>query len=84
MTININLQPQIESQIAAQAAARGLSVDDFISNLLEKSFILVKELREISLEEFERDLDALAEGLEHLPSDYHGTYSREDIYFDHD
>lgn len=35
-----------------------------------------------SLEEFERDMDLLAEGLEHLPVNYRGTYSREDIYLD--
>lgn len=32
----------------------------------------------------DRDLDSLAEGLEHPPEDYQGTYSREDIYLDHD
>jgi len=38
---------------------------------------------EPSMEEFERDMDALAEGLEHLTVGYEGTYSREDIYLDH-
>ena len=37
-----------------------------------------------SLEEFDRDMDLLAQGLDHLPSKYEGTYSREDIYSDHD
>ena len=37
-----------------------------------------------SLAEFERDMDLLAEGLEHLPTRYSGTYSREDIYSDDD
>jgi hypothetical protein len=37
-----------------------------------------------SLEEFERDMDLLTQGLENLPSEYQGTYSREDIYLDHD
>jgi len=41
-------------------------------------------LAERSLEEFEQDMDALAEGLEHFLVDYQGTYSREDIYMDHD
>lgn len=38
--------------------------------------------RAFSLVEFERDMDLLAEGLEHLPIQYRGTYSREDIYLD--
>jgi hypothetical protein len=33
--------------------------------------------------EFEADMQAFAEGTEHLPA-YSGTYSRADIYFDHD
>jgi hypothetical protein len=33
-----------------------------------------------SLKDFERDMDLLAQGLEHLPANYQGTYSREDIY----
>ncbi len=37
-----------------------------------------------SLEEFDRDMDLLAQGLDHLPSEYEGTYSRKDIYSDHD
>jgi hypothetical protein len=32
---------------------------------------------------FEADMQAFAEGAEHLPP-YSGTYSRADIYFDHD
>jgi len=38
----------------------------------------------ISLEDFERDMDLIAQGLDHLPAKYRGTYSREDIYSDHD
>jgi hypothetical protein len=33
--------------------------------------------------EFEADMQAFAEGTDHLPA-YSGTYSRADIYFDHD
>ena len=36
----------------------------------------------ISLEDFERDMDLMAQGLDHPPAQ--GTYSREDIYSDHD
>lgn len=37
-----------------------------------------------SLEDFERDMDLLGQGLDHLPSEYQGNYPREDIYSDHD
>jgi hypothetical protein len=36
-----------------------------------------------SLEDFERDMALLAQGLENLPSEYQGNFPREDIYLDH-
>ena len=57
-------------------------------SIFEKQRLLDREVpREraavgFSLEEFERDMDLLAEGLENLPLQYRGTYSREDIYMD--
>lgn len=37
-----------------------------------------------SLEEFRQALDAFARGSEGCLAAYHGTYSRDDIYLDHD
>lgn len=63
-----------------QAKIFGLSVDEYLRNLLPKT---EKELPLSSGDEFETDMIAFAEGTENL-SNYNGTYSREDIYFDHD
>jgi hypothetical protein len=84
MTITIDLQPSVEKQIVARANAANLSVEDFVQKLLRESVNTTDEPEEFSLEEFERDMDALTEGLENFKSDYRGSYSREDIYFDHD
>jgi len=62
--------------------------DDVEFSILENLQSLDRELPHasfntgFSLDEFERDLDLLAEGLDHLPLKYQGTYSREDIYLD--
>ncbi len=64
-----------------QAKIFGLSVDEYLRSLLPKT---EKELSLSSGEsEFETDMIAFAEDTENL-SGYNGTYSREDIYFDHD
>ena len=55
-----------------------------LKQILNRSRLPEQNLMEWSLAEFERDMDLLAEGLEHLPLQYQGTYSREDIYSDHD
>lgn len=39
---------------------------------------------DLSLAEFEQDMDALAEGLEDFRVRYEGSYSRGDIYWDPD
>ena len=64
--------------LAAQAKARGLSVNEYLKKLLgiARPAGLVS-----SVEEFESDLNALAEkNLPPLPE----KFSREDIYFEHD
>ena len=37
MTVTIDLKPEVEERIAAEASARGLSVEDYILGVLEKS-----------------------------------------------
>jgi hypothetical protein len=59
------------------------SVDDLLQEVLDGLELPQAAITEPSLEEFERDMDALAEGLEHLPVGYEETYSRADIYMDH-
>ena len=74
------IKPETLAMLERQAKAFGLSVDEYLRNLLPKTE------REISLQngdEFETDMLAFAEGTENH-SAYNGTYSREDIYFDHD
>lgn len=78
------LRPEIADQLAALARAKGVLVNDLLQQVLRDMEPPRAALAEQSLEEFEEDMDALAEGLEHFPVDYQTTYSREDIYLDHD
>jgi hypothetical protein len=77
---------QIKSEtleiLEKQANIFGLSVDEYLRSLLPKTE------KNLSLngdadDEFESDMIAFAEDSESV-SNYSGTYSREDIYFDHD
>jgi hypothetical protein len=80
----LEVRPEIADKLVALARARGVSMDDFLQEVLDGLELPQDTLGEASVEEFERDMDALSEGLEHLPVEYRGTYSREDIYLDHD
>ncbi len=82
MPTQLEVQPEIADRLATLAKARGVSVDDLLKEVID-AFEPPADGK-FSLEEFERDMDSLAQGLEHLPINYRGTYSREDIYLDHD
>ena len=82
MSVNIEqIKPETLTIIERQAKVFGLSVDEYLRSLLPKTE------KELPLEsgdgEFEADMLAFAGGAENS-SNYNGTYSREDIYFDHD
>lgn len=75
---SIQIPDSVAAVLLAQAQARGLSLDQYLE-LLAESQTLLNEPR-ISADELERLLDAESTA---GPA-YDGTYSRADIYADHD
>ena len=76
------IKPETLETLEKQAKMFGLSIDDYLRSLLPKTEKNLS-LKGDTNEEFEADMIAFAEGTENH-SAYHGNYSREDIYFDHD
>ena len=83
MATEIKVRAEIADKLTALAEARGVSVDELLREVVNE-LEPTQDWTEASLEDFETDMDLLAEGLENLPAGYQGTYSREDIYLDHD
>lgn len=84
MSASIEIKPETAELLARQAKARGLSVSDYVKSLLdmvEQAPLAVPDPG--SDVDFDGAMEVFANGTEHLPP-YSGTYSREDIYFDHD
>ncbi|MGH9838009.1 MAG: hypothetical protein ACREEM_04420 [Blastocatellia bacterium] len=98
-TIIEQITPETAAMLSVQAAAHGLSIDEYLRNLIRPvndnkmapAFSQLETDRETSAEEskqmdlaeIDRILDELAEGGENLPP-LPSDFSREDIYFDHD
>jgi hypothetical protein len=83
MTVRLELKPEVEANLAAQARARGVPLDAYLQGVIE-DLARTGAARPASLQEIESTLDALAEmgkDLPHLPS---SAFSRESIYQDHD
>jgi hypothetical protein len=79
MRITVELTPEVEARLWAQARAQGVSLAAYLQTAIEQIAAL-ESPQGGSLEEFEAGMDALAEGSEQLPVLPPQAYSRESIY----
>ena len=83
MSVRLDLKPDVEANLAAQARARGVPLEVYLQRVIE-DLARSNEFPPASLQDLEATLDALAEmgrDLPHLPS---SAFNRESIYRDHD
>jgi hypothetical protein len=80
MVTRIEVEQETADRLAEKAEAKGMSVDDLLKRMLDKMDSV--PLTELTLEEFDRILDELAAGSEHLPA-LPADLSQADIYLDH-
>ena len=79
-TILKQISPQTIALLEENSKRMGISIDEYLQSILPKNEKDLGLKMEVSEAEFESDMNTLAE--ENLNS-YQGSYSREDIYFDH-
>ena len=72
----LKINPETAELLAAQARARGLSVEEYLKSLLVTTTER-ERLPESTVDEFIAAMESMAEDVEPLPRDF----SREDIYF---
>lgn len=87
MQITIDLEPETEAAVRAQAAARGVEIEEYVRSLMKQWSVAAPgeaAPERVSLEEFERDWDLFSEGTEGLPVLSDEDLSREAMYSDHD
>jgi len=83
MTVNLELRPEIEAQLVAQANARGLSLKDYLKRLVELTAgvpAVVSSVQTMSYDEWERGFEALIDSFpqQNVLSD--DSISRDSIY----
>jgi len=85
MTIHVELDPKLESQLTAEAGARGMKVEQYAHLLLEDALAASGTTgSRSSQQEFRAFLDALASRSPNAPELLTETFSREMIYDEHD
>lgn len=84
MTIRVELNPEMERRLAAEALARGTTLELYAQRLLQETIASWgKGHTRASQEEFRAFLDALASKAPNLPQLRTETFSREMIYGGH-
>jgi hypothetical protein len=83
VTIHIELTPEIEARLLAEARAKGLPLEKIAEELL-KAALTERSLSpsRMSIEEFHQMLEAMAAGSESLPDLPTASFSRESFYED--
>jgi hypothetical protein len=84
MELKITLSDRVGRVLEERAAESGRAVEALVEAILETAVTAPRDdAAPATRAEFEAGLAAFSGGTEGLPP-YAGTYSREDIYFDHD
>jgi hypothetical protein len=83
MTVRLELRPEIEANLAAQARARGVTLDVYLQNVVEDLARSESE-REVGVKRITVALDKLAELGRDTPELPDSALTRESIYKDRD
>ena len=81
MTIHVELNPETEARLGAEARAQGITLETAAERLLQEA-VASRPLPQgnLTVEEFRRMLDALAEDSEKLPSLPTESFTRSSFY----
>jgi len=82
MTIVLDLKPEVEERVVAQAQAQGVPLEIYLAALIEAQVTPLEPPR-ASLEQFLAELEAIAEGTDDIPVLPPEALTREAIYGDH-
>jgi hypothetical protein len=85
MTITVEINPEVQAQLARQAEARGMDVPAYAATLLEEAAHLPPGgWKRLSHDRLQKTLDEMAQFSYKIPSLPDEAFSRESLYQDHD
>lgn len=84
--IQIELRPEVEARLAAEAQARGVDIEAYVESLLEQAITTNPPLppRTRTQEEMAAFYDAMAAHTDKIPQLPDEAFTRESFYQDHD
>jgi hypothetical protein len=82
VTIALELKPEVEDRVLAEAQEHGVPLESYLASLIEAQ-VAPPEPPRASLEQFLAELEEFAEGTEEIPVLPPEALTREAIYGDH-
>ena len=83
--IQIELRPEVEARLAAEAQARGVEMRAYVESLLEQAVATgTVSPRQRTRKEMEAFFEAMAANSEKIPQLPDAAFTRESFYQDHD
>lgn len=83
MTIHVELSPEIEARLTAEAAARGVALEQYAEVILREALATHFGVQgKLSVDELHAMLREIAEGSETLPKLPTSAFTRESFYED--
>ena len=80
MMITLQLEPTVEARLVAEARTQGMPLETYLTTMLART--AAGSWPELTDEDFDAGLDALAEGSENLPILPPEAYHRKNMYRD--
>ncbi|MBZ5621279.1 MAG: hypothetical protein LAQ69_21505 [Acidobacteriia bacterium] len=84
MTITVDITPEVEAELARQAAARGRAIEAYAASLLEEAAHLPAGVNRLTQDRLEATLREMAQFSHKIPSLPDEAFTRESLYQDHD
>jgi hypothetical protein len=85
MSIIINIKPEVQAELARQAAAHGVQLEPYAASLLEEAAHISATTKKLTKDQLDRTLQELAQFSDKIPLLLPDeAFSREGLYQDHD
>ena len=84
MAIIVDVKPEVEAELARQAAEHGLQIEAHVAGLLEDAANLSANPKRLTLSKLDKAIQELAQFSHKIPVLPDEAFTRESIYQDHD
>ena len=84
MTITVDIRPEVQAELARQAAAHGRAIEAYAASLLEEAVHLPAGASRLNQDRLENTLREMAQFSQKIPALPDEAFTRESLYRDHD